>query len=77
MDEVVVNLEDTLEQKLKRASQAIQQAQMAMVRIEPKRFLLASRNRLDQLAGRAGYAFISDFRKRCCKLPPRRIDYRL
>jgi exodeoxyribonuclease VII large subunit len=57
LDEVVVNLEDALEQKLKRAGQAIQQAQMAMVRIEPKRFLLASRNRLDQLAGRAGYAF--------------------
>ena len=57
LDEVVVNLEDVLEQKLKRAGQAIQQAQMAMVRIEPKRFLLASRNRLEQLAGRAGYAF--------------------
>jgi len=57
LDEVAVNLEEVLEQKLKRAGQAIQQAQMAMVRIEPKRFLLASRNRLDQLAGRAGYAF--------------------
>ena len=57
LDETVLNLKGTLRGKFDRAGRLVQQAEMAILRIEPRRFLSMGQNRLMQLEGRTRQAW--------------------
>ncbi|MBM4104159.1 MAG: exodeoxyribonuclease VII large subunit [Planctomycetes bacterium] len=57
LDEMISGLKDALRDKLDSAARIIQHGEMAVVRIEPRRFLSAGQTRLVQLESRARRAF--------------------
>jgi exodeoxyribonuclease VII large subunit len=57
LDETISGLKDALRNKLDLAVQIIQRGEMAVVRIEPRRFLSAGQTRLVQLESRVRRAF--------------------
>jgi exodeoxyribonuclease VII large subunit len=56
LDEAISGLKDALRDKLDDAARVVRQAEMAIVRIEPRRFLSAGQARLVQLESRAKQA---------------------
>jgi exodeoxyribonuclease VII large subunit len=63
LDETVSGLKDALTGRLSKAADRIRQAEMAIVRIEPRRFLSAGQTRLVQLESRLR----QDINKRCAE----------
>jgi exodeoxyribonuclease VII large subunit len=57
LDETVLNLKGTLRGKFDWAGRLVQQAEMAILRIEPRRFLSVGQNRLIQLESRTKQAW--------------------